>query len=275
MFNTIIAVLCTGTLAGLASLAIAQTLTTQGVNASTETTQAAPETPRQQEQLLKMALGKCFEKQPDAALDAKVTIRFELDDKGALVGIPDSLGKGAASADARRLYLRGATALDSCAPFPLAGENASFETVLSNSEVLSMRRISGDPDAQAPSVQQAAAAVQKTTTSKTENALSLDRSQRAEIQRRLQLLSFDPNGVDGMFGQKTRDAISSWQREKGFPATGFLGAVQLLALNAQSQVLYADYIAKHPQKIRKHRVKVCRKSGFLNIKQCRYEDRWY
>ncbi|MBR9653286.1 peptidoglycan-binding domain-containing protein [Thalassovita aquimarina] len=281
MRNTIAALLCAGTLAGLTAPAIAENPTVDIAQPGTpareeiavkEAAQAASEASRQQEKLLKMALGGCFQQPPDVAPGTKVTIGFELDERGELVGIPEPLGDATANADVRRLYLRAATALDTCAPFPLTGESASFKAVLSNSNVLSMRRIS---DAKAPSVRQAAAAVHRPTTEETENALSLNRSRRIEIQRRLQLLGFDPKGVDGVFGQNTRDAISSWQADKGFPATGILGAVQLLALNAQSQVLYADYIEKHPPKLRKHRVKVCRNSGFFDIKQCRYEDRWY
>ena len=52
--------------------------------------------------------------------------------------------------------------------------------------------------------------------------LGLDRSARREIQAGLQAQGFDPGGVDGMFGPRTRAAIRSWQSSQGARATGYL-----------------------------------------------------
>ncbi|MEM1298905.1 MAG: peptidoglycan-binding domain-containing protein [Pseudomonadota bacterium] len=55
-----------------------------------------------------------------------------------------------------------------------------------------------------------------------EEALSLSRTGRGTIQRRLQLIGYDPKGVDGIFGPNTRKMISALQLDEGLPTTGFL-----------------------------------------------------
>ncbi len=236
--------------------------------------EAAPQGERQYEQLLKMALGGCFERPGDVAPGAVVTIGFDLDDKGRLSGIPELVYAGEETADVRRLFLTGALALDRCAPYPPEGAGARFEAVFAADEVRSLRRIAGPVTGETASEQRASAAVLEPASAETEAALSLDRAKRREVQRRLRLLDFEPGGVDGVFGQKTREAISDWQGEKGFPVSGFLSAVQLLALNAQSQEKYAQYIANRPKEPEpKRRVRVCRPVGLFGLQTCRYEYR--
>jgi len=298
VFSTIVFLLGAGAFTVLIDPARAQNTTEQESaavilsegSATAEAKQSETETPDQDgmllnpdfdpgaryEQLLRMALGDCFKEAPDIAADTVVSIGFDLDDQGQLSGIPEPLGGATASADMRRLYLHGATALDECAPYPSDGKSASFQASFSNNEIYSLARTSDPSVDQAPSLQQVAAAVHKPATQEAERALSLNRGKRREIQRRLQLLGFDPKGVDGVLGQQSRDAISFWQSDKGFPATGFLNAVQLLALNAQSQAEYAEYLAKKPKKKKtKRRVKVCQPPGLFGIQYCRYEYRSY
>lgn len=59
-----------------------------------------------------------------------------------------------------------------------------------------------------------------------EVALNLSRDDRRAIQRDLTLLGFNTRGVDGIFGPGTRGAITSWQRDRRFEATGFLNRPQ-------------------------------------------------
>lgn len=242
----------------------------EGVDENSGDTQAG-----QFEKLLKMALGSCFGGAPDVAADTEVTIGFDLDDQGRLSGIPEYLGNGIATADMRRLYLNGAAALDECAPYPSEGINASFQTVFNGNGILSLKRTSNPPELSDPSSRQVALAVHKPATQEAENALSLDRGKRREIQLRLRLLGFDPQGVDGVFGQNSRDAISQWQSDKGFPTTGFLNAVQLLALNAQSQAEYAEYVENNPVQAKTRRqARVCRNIDLLGIRYCRNKHRF-
>jgi hypothetical protein len=56
----------------------------------------------------------------------------------------------------------------------------------------------------------------------TEKALGLKRAARVGVQRRLALAGFNPKGIDGIFGPRTRAAIAGFQTAWGFPATGYL-----------------------------------------------------
>ena len=53
--------------------------------------------------------------------------------------------------------------------------------------------------------------------------LALDRKKKILIQRGLASLGFDAGPADGMFGPKTRAAIRSWQKAKGYDASGQTG----------------------------------------------------
>jgi peptidoglycan hydrolase-like protein with peptidoglycan-binding domain len=76
-----------------------------------------------------------------------------------------------------------------------------------------------------------------------ETELALTGRDRAVLQRRLWLLGFNPRGVDGIFGPRSRAAISSWQSAQGFPATGYLDGDQVADINTMSRHLYADWAA--------------------------------
>lgn len=77
-----------------------------------------------------------------------------------------------------------------------------------------------------------------------ERALGLNRKDRREIQRRLLLAGFDPNGVDGIFGRGSRSALGGWQSAAGFQPTGYLNAEQLAALQAETQSAYETHQAE-------------------------------
>ena len=67
-----------------------------------------------------------------------------------------------------------------------------------------------------------------------EIALALTRAQRREIQTNLTLTGFDTNGVDGILGRGSRNAISRWQNANGQQATGYLTAEQIAAIELQA-----------------------------------------
>lgn len=50
--------------------------------------------------------------------------------------------------------------------------------------------------------------------------LPLSRSERLELQERLQERGFDPGGADGIIGANTRNAIRGFQQQLGWPADG-------------------------------------------------------
>ena len=224
-------------------------------------------------QSLKMVLGNCFGNSLDASPDATASIGFNLDEQGRLSGLPKYLGAAEVTAHERSLFLNAAAVLDKCAPFPPEGRPVQFTVVIASNDIQTLTGVLAHKDAQGSVRQNAEVAVNKAGTAETEAKLRLRRADRIEIQRRLMLLKIDPKGIDGVFGQGTRNAISDWQTTKRFPATGFLNAVQLLALNAQSQAKYASFIAKPRQQKKKRRVKVCRNIGLLGIQTCQYEYR--
>jgi len=65
--------------------------------------------------------------------------------------------------------------------------------------------------------------------------LNLSRAERAQVQRQLTLLTYDTRGIDGIFGNDTRAALTRWQRDNGLPATGYLNADAVKRLKRQSE----------------------------------------
>lgn len=63
-----------------------------------------------------------------------------------------------------------------------------------------------------------------------EAELNLTREDRRAIQSNLTLLDYNTRGVDGIFGRGTRGAIQSFQRDRGFAATGYLTRPQIREL---------------------------------------------
>lgn len=53
-----------------------------------------------------------------------------------------------------------------------------------------------------------------------ETELGLTRTDRLEIQRRLDMLAYNTRGIDGVFGPGSRTAIRQWQRYSDVPSTG-------------------------------------------------------
>jgi len=72
----------------------------------------------------------------------------------------------------------------------------------------------------------------------TEDALALERAERIDVQRRLALAGFDPNGFDGAFGPRTRGAIADFQIAWDFPATGYLEATVYADLTQRTEDAY-------------------------------------
>ena len=60
----------------------------------------------------------------------------------------------------------------------------------------------------------------------------LSRSDKAELQRKLRALGFDPGPVDGKVGPETRRAIRAFQKRAGKPADGYANRTLLEAVRA-------------------------------------------
>ncbi len=63
-----------------------------------------------------------------------------------------------------------------------------------------------------------------------EARLGITFSQRVAVQRELTRLGYRTYGADGVWGRNTRNAIATWQRDKGDKVTGYLTLAQLRAL---------------------------------------------
>jgi colicin import membrane protein len=83
---------------------------------------------------------------------------------------------------------------------------------------------------------------------------TLDRDTRLEIQGRLSSLGYDTLGADGVFGERSRDAIASWQQDNGAPVTGYLSEDQTEAIFVASAATYATWLASRvPVRVRRVR----------------------
>ena len=68
-----------------------------------------------------------------------------------------------------------------------------------------------------------------------EEALTLTRNQRRDVQRDLSLLEYDTRGIDGIFGPGSRRAIAGWQGDNDFDPSGYLTGLQITRLNTQAE----------------------------------------
>ena len=78
----------------------------------------------------------------------------------------------------------------------------------------------------------------------TENALGLTKTERREVQARLNLSGHNVGRADGSFGRKTRLGLSAWQEKNGMTVSGFLNIAQLKFLRQQTQAEYAAYVSE-------------------------------
>lgn len=78
-----------------------------------------------------------------------------------------------------------------------------------------------------------------------EDQIGLTKVKRREVQRGLTRLGFDTK-VNGRFDDSTRDAITRWQEEHGYPKTGFLNTTQHKALLSESAAAVEASKSDHP-----------------------------
>ena len=96
--------------------------------------------------------------------------------------------------------------------------------VYANLAEIQLESLGEPPGAEAPAPAVSSEAV--------EAALGLTREDRRRVQRALREAGFDPGQPDGLFGRRTRAAISAWQATEGMQSTGYLGADAVKALLA-------------------------------------------
>ncbi len=86
-----------------------------------------------------------------------------------------------------------------------------------------------------------AEAAEKLAAEIAETGLRLGPNDRQRIQVALTSLGFDTQGVDGVFGPRSRAMIQAWQQARNNPATGFLTAPQQQALLGQATSALAKF----------------------------------
>jgi peptidoglycan hydrolase-like protein with peptidoglycan-binding domain len=69
-----------------------------------------------------------------------------------------------------------------------------------------------------------------------EAGLRITVSQKVAVQRELTRLGYNTYGADGVWGKNTRNAIATWQRDRGYTVSGYLTAAQLRLLATGSVV---------------------------------------
>lgn len=77
------------------------------------------------------------------------------------------------------------------------------------------------------------------TAVQTEAALRLSRAQRIAIQRQLTAIGYDAGVADGLWGSRTRAAISAWQRANRGAQTGYVTASQVKLIASQAGIAAA------------------------------------
>ena len=84
---------------------------------------------------------------------------------------------------------------------------------------------------------------------RSERSLGLKRAERRNVQLRLSLMGHDTQGVDGIFGPQTREAIRRAQEEFGQEPTGYLDAALLAEIRARTKRSYADWKARSAERL--------------------------
>ncbi len=196
----------------------------------------------------------CIQKTISGNPQIDVEIEFEVGPAGDIVGLPVMTAPAAARSAHRQFYFFFASALEGCAPFRDGLERQSYKAKYSQGNLT----ITGAPAAQSALLQETPPAlkqlpplrplpplkpVPENGTAESETALALDKQAIRDIQARLSVLGHDPNGIDGVMGRGTRGAIQAWQASRGFPATGYLSASQMVALRIQSEAQLQSWLA--------------------------------
>lgn len=88
------------------------------------------------------------------------------------------------------------------------------------------------------------------TSADTMKAIGLNRQQRRDLQARLLVSGFDPNGIDGAIGPGSRSAIAKWQESLNLPATGYLDTFQYENLKASSQAALDQWLTNEANRIK-------------------------
>ncbi|WP_103332849.1 peptidoglycan-binding domain-containing protein [Pseudotabrizicola formosa] len=157
----------------------------------------------------------------EAALGLTRSQRVQLQTQLTRLGYPTGVADGLWGANTRTAIRRWQTANDQ-----------TSTGYVTQGQVTLIARQAGPVAGPAPATPDPDAVDDRTE----ERLLGLTLAERREIQRRLTTLGYRTGGVDGVFGTNTRSALSSWQRDEGLRATGYMTADQLRELRRQTGI---------------------------------------
>lgn len=192
-------------------------------------------------------------------------VLIQVDEVGLVKGIPRLVRPETVEADTRAEFLSLAAAIDTCAPYPEALRNREVKVGVS-SDGSTMFALAETSDITALSNDSAASVVAPPAYEADEAELELSRQDVRDLQARLKVLGFDPNGIDGSAGRGTRAALSGWQEARGLTRTGFLNAEQLGLLKEESQAELDAWLkeARNAELYRPSQTQAPRQSGLRN-----------
>jgi hypothetical protein len=104
------------------------------------------------------------------------------------------------------------------------------------------------------------AALSDESSQQSEDQIRLSKTKRRDVQRRLTRLGFDTK-ANGKFDDQTRDAISRWQEQHGYPKTGFLTTAQHQALLSEGAAAAESSRSEHAERRRGGRARHARGIG--------------
>ena len=178
---------------------------------------------------LALSLDQCYTRENIEGEHSSGAVAFEIGSNGQLVGVPLLIEGRSTGRNVRTIYLNAMIALEDCSPYPLEVSGQKLEAGFDQQTITSLSTITP------------VELLWSASSRETEAEIELDRAAIAAIQARLELLGFDPNGIDGVLGNGSRAAISKWQVSNEIPESGYLDERQLTLLELASDDVFATW----------------------------------
>ncbi len=166
----------------------------------------------------------------DTQVDTQV-ITFSIGVDSKLDGVPELVDVDSLEQAGWKIYLNALAALESCSPYPPKYSGHQYDATFDGNALIGLSDVRSRQEPWVASDEVS------------HRELNLDRRAIAEIQARLSVLGFDPNGIDGVMGRGSRAAIFAWQESLDIPKTGFLNVRQLEKLNEVSALALSNWVA--------------------------------
>lgn len=170
-------------------------------------------------------------------------ILIVLDESGRVTGIPRLESPTDVDAETREDFLALTAALDACAPLRVAAAGAEVRVSVATDGIARVTQAAAPAPPPPETAELPPAPALTSATEAEERDMDLDRQTIRDLQARLLVSGFDPNGIDGVIGRGTRSALSAWQSGLGVAPTGYINAAQLAALRSVSEDALAAWLS--------------------------------